>query len=236
MDVLVKDFMIANPFCVEPEASVQNAFDLMVDEGIYHLPVVDTHRYVVGVVSIGDLAAALRTPVGQNDAREEGDRLATREAMVSQAMSFSPVVVFASTTVEEAGRRMVRDAIGCLPVVDEHGRLEGIVSEADILEAYACDASGRAIDPLSRAEVAGNRIVQALRDEGERLVQSLPLYDQIGPQLAIARLRSIEDAIVRSERGELHVCARCNGRISANRLRGLPGTTLCSRCAREMEW
>jgi CBS domain-containing protein len=155
---------------------------------------------------------------------------------VGEVMSYIPDTVLPSTPVDEAARRMALRAIGCLPVVDEQGRLEGILSETDVLEAYAAVVSGTEIDSTRRDEVRDERLVESLRAEGERLARTLPLYDQIGPKLAVARLRSLEEAIARAERGELRSCVRCKGRISADRLRALPGTTLCSRCAREVEW
>jgi acetoin utilization protein AcuB len=236
MSMLVKDLMSIDPVCVEPGATAISALDLMVDEGVRHLPVVDVRRYVVGVVSIDDLAAALPTAVSFQRRLEAPDRRDVCAVKVGELMSYAPDSVLSSTPAGEAARHMALKAIGCLPVVDEQGRLEGILSESDILEAYAAAVSGTEIDRTPLAESRDNRLAEALRAEAERLTRTLPLNDQIGPKLAVARLRSLEEALLRVEQGELHSCVRCKGRISANRLRALPGTTLCSRCGREVEW
>jgi CBS domain-containing protein len=42
-------------------------------------------------------------------------------------------VAAANDAAADAGERMIRHKIGCLPVVDENGRLAGIVTEEDFL-------------------------------------------------------------------------------------------------------
>jgi CBS domain-containing protein len=70
--VLVEDLESGDPVSVEPEAPALRALDLMVDEGVRHLPVVDPRRHVVGVISLDDLTAALRVPVSLH--QRLGDR------------------------------------------------------------------------------------------------------------------------------------------------------------------
>jgi CBS domain-containing protein len=58
----VGDRMTRDPEVIEPEASVGEALDRMLDGGFRHLPVVEDGR-VIGVVSMRDLAlAASRRP------------------------------------------------------------------------------------------------------------------------------------------------------------------------------
>jgi hypothetical protein len=53
--------------------------------------------------------------------------------------------------------------------------------------------------------------------------------------LARRRLAALESALERASGARLGVCERCGGRIAVARLRALPGTTLCVRCARGAE-
>ena len=55
-------------------------------------------------------------------------------------------------TVEDAARFLCRNRIGALPVVDAHGRLLGMITETDVLTAFAevLSAGG----PSSRLEVS----------------------------------------------------------------------------------
>jgi len=158
------------------------------------------------------------------------------QARVGDVMSYTPETIRSSSSALEAARCMVQNAIGCLPVVDEEGRLEGIVSESDILRAYAAEGAGRDAHVAPDAASEDARRVETLREEAERLNRSISSSDPASSKLAVARLQSLEEAIARAESGELLSCTRCRGTISWNRLRALPGTTICSRCARDMEW
>jgi hypothetical protein len=149
-------------------------------------------------------------------------------------MTYAPDAVLAGASAAEAARHMAVKGIGCLPVVDEKGELRGLLSETDLLQAFAEVTTER-----TGQEPAGSRderLIEVLRGERELLSRDLALHDRVGPSLAALRLRSLEDAIARAERGELRHCVRCSGAIPVNRLRALPGTTLCYRCAREVDW
>ena len=53
--------------------------------------------------------------------------------------------------------------------------------------------------------------------------------------LATRRLEVIDRALDHAAQGRLSVCDGCGGRIPLTRLRALPGTTRCVRCARDEE-
>jgi CBS domain-containing protein/RNA polymerase-binding transcription factor DksA len=228
--------MSRDPVCLEPGAAVAEALDLIVDEGVSHLPVVDAKRRVVGIVSIHDLAAALPIPVSAHRAPEDLARHAVHARWVGELMSYAPDTVSADTLATDAARRMAIKGIGCLPVVDAEGRLEGILSETDVLQAFAAGAGKGGEESTASASSDEDRFVGELRGEQETLSRDLALHNQVGPELAAIRLQAVQDAIARAERGELRTCVRCSGTISINRLRALPGTTLCGRCARDAEW
>ena len=61
-------------------------------------------------------------------------------------MTRSPIVVDRNTTIAQAARLMTDRRVKRLPVVDPNGRLEGIVSRADILVAFARDDEAIADD------------------------------------------------------------------------------------------
>ena len=51
------------------------------------------------------------------------------EAKAGEIMSIPPIVVSEQTTLKEAAKLMIENGIGCLPVVDQMGRLTGVVNE-----------------------------------------------------------------------------------------------------------
>jgi acetoin utilization protein AcuB len=54
-------------------------------------------------------------------------------------------------------------------------------------------------------------------------------------EMAIRRLRALDFALERAEKGQLDVCDGCGGKIAPARLRALPGTSLCIACAQAAE-
>lgn len=258
----VGNWMTRDPISVREDVSALEAFDRMVDAGIRHLPVVDGGRRVVGIVSIDDLRAAFPFDVSTVRPFGPNERDAAQDYRVSDAMTWAPQTARASDPLEEAVHRLAEFRIGCLPVVDEDERLEGILSETDAL--HALEASLRKAGPPAdaREKHRSGELVDALWAERERLVEqmakwqdaervlSADLHDEPRDRAergsderdvagldrlserASRRLRAIERALERVEEGRFGFCERCQGRIPANRLRALPQATLCMRCAR----
>ena len=110
------------------------AYDIMRLGDVRHMPVVRSGR-LVGVVSERDLLRALPSHLG--DVEVEGDRRFLNSVSVSRVMSSPAIVIDAKATVREAARVMAEKKIGCLPVMDDMGRLLGIVTEIDILRVVA---------------------------------------------------------------------------------------------------
>jgi acetoin utilization protein AcuB len=134
----VKTLMSGAPVCIEADAPVLALLDLMLDRGIRHLPVVDRERRVQGIVSINDLRAASPFVVdGPSGGLSAGEREFLREQSVDEVMSRAPYTIGPEASVREAAECMADRRIGCLPVVDEQGRLEGILSATDLLQALA---------------------------------------------------------------------------------------------------
>ena len=110
------------------------AHDIMRLGDVRHMPVVRSGR-LVGVVSERDLLRALPSHLG--DGEVEGDRRFLNSVAVSRVMSSPAIVIDAKASVREAARVMAEKKIGCLPVLDDMGRLLGIVTETDILQVVA---------------------------------------------------------------------------------------------------
>lgn len=104
---------------------------------IRHLPVL-AHGRLVGIVSQRDLfRAAISTALHLRPAAEQEwlGKISIREVMVSPVFTVTP-----DTGVREAVSLMLKQKIGCLPVV-ENGELVGLVSETDFLSLL-----GRVLD------------------------------------------------------------------------------------------
>jgi len=127
--------MTGSPIALEGDAAALLALDLMIDRGIRHLPVIDGDRRVIGVVAFNDLRAAFPIPISLSAPPRSEERPELRELTVSEVMSEAPITIDAEQPVEEAAQMMVDRHISCLPVVDAEGRIDGILTETDLLQA-----------------------------------------------------------------------------------------------------
>jgi len=115
---------------VDTHASLRQAQRILDRRNIRHLFVMDGKR-LVGIVTDRDLrkaAPSSKSPLTTSEREEFMDELKVVEVMLRKLITASP-----STTVREAAKVMIREKIGCLPVV-EGKTLVGIVTETDLLE------------------------------------------------------------------------------------------------------
>jgi acetoin utilization protein AcuB len=120
----VEELMATAVISLRATDTVGHAREQMEAAEIHHLPVVDGHNHVVGMVSDRDL----RNGTG------DGERLA-------RVMKHPAHTVRRNTPAHHAAALLWRHHIGSLPVVESDGQLVGIVTVGDFL-AFACHALG----------------------------------------------------------------------------------------------
>jgi IMP dehydrogenase len=110
--------MILNPITLTPERPLRDALRLMEQYSISGVPIVDGDGRLRGIITNRDLQfeRELDRPVAD---------VMTRDNLVT-----TPI----GTSLEEAERILHRERIEKLPVVDEHGRLRGLITVKDIFK------------------------------------------------------------------------------------------------------
>jgi acetoin utilization protein AcuB len=120
---------------VGPQAGVFEAQDLMNNHRIRHLPVVDSEDRLIGIVTDRDIRSALPYRFFKDffseAEKERFARLKVEDVMTRKVLSISP-----SYTIQDALLMIQNSRVGALPVVDENGRLKGILSVRDLLRAF----------------------------------------------------------------------------------------------------
>src|SRR5512134_3120973 len=141
--------MKRNPVFVDEGDSMKKAMDLLKEHEIRHLPVLKGGDRLVGIVSERDIKQASPSPATALEIREIYYLL--DKVKVRQIMTRRPYTISSTAPYEEAALIMREKRIGCLPVVDA-GKLVGILTETDILDAFieAMGVSG----PGYRMEIA----------------------------------------------------------------------------------
>ncbi|MBI4763246.1 MAG: CBS domain-containing protein [Deltaproteobacteria bacterium] len=128
----IKELIPRNPVTISPETTFVEAREIIQDKGITHLPVVDKHNNLIGLVADRDIRET-----GPSDASSlsilEVNYLLVRLKVSSFMTPLDKLITInPDTPPEDAVQLMHDNKIGCLPVVED-GVLYGIFTETDAL-------------------------------------------------------------------------------------------------------
>ena len=137
----VRDLMTTDPLTVSPDTLLKEAARTMVRSKVSGLPVL-VDGALVGIVTEGDF-------LRQEANRGQPYRFSLLDALFGEGPSDAPAaetvvevmteMVISTTpevTIGEAARVMANKRVKRLPVVDEDGVLIGIISRADVVNAF----------------------------------------------------------------------------------------------------
>jgi CBS domain-containing protein len=217
-DARVRDVMTRDVVAVDADATFRELVDTLTTHRISAVPVVDSDSMVIGIVSESDLLAKVVTG-GDPHARLKGGwsaRSATRRksqaASASGLMTSPAVTTGPRVSVVDAARTAAAEMVRRMPVVDDAGRLVGIVTPTDLLSVFDRsdeDIRGHVIDDILRAQFCINPLSVGVKvDQGV-----VSLYGELE---SAALVRTVGDA-VRSTRGVVGVTNKLSYRISENR-------------------
>jgi CBS domain-containing protein len=157
----VKEIMTANAlkFCT-PETNIHNAAQSMREANCGALPVVDRNKRVLGIVTDRDICLSL----AQNTNK------AIEHRTVGEIMTRDVKTIRGTEEVTEALRKMRERKIGRLPVVDEQGSLQGIVSLNKLLNVSV--AKGK--EAVGDVHSSGENLMKTLQAVAKRREAKLP--------------------------------------------------------------
>lgn len=151
----VKDIMTEDVITVSPDASIYDCAKLLGEKKISGVPVVDGDGEVVGMLSEADimkliesrdisinlilpspldvLELPVRMKLGLDELANSAEKAAS--ARVRDMMTKSVVTISPEEDISKAAKIMADENINRLPVMDEKGKLAGIITRGDIIEA-----------------------------------------------------------------------------------------------------
>jgi CBS domain-containing protein len=138
MDRNVSEVMTSNPRSVEPSTPVVEAARMMKSEDVGSIPIVEGDR-LVGMITDRDIVV--------RDVAEGRDPQSTT---VGEIASRDLVTIDPDQGIEEAARLMARHQLRRLPVVEEDGRLVGIVAQGDIAQLGDDSLTGEVVERISQ--------------------------------------------------------------------------------------
>ena len=152
MSKTVAEIMTTDPVTVSPKTSLQEAIQILADREISGLPVVDDGGKLVGVISETDLtwqATGVEAPPYvmfldsviylQNPAKHNQEVHKALGQTVEEAMSGRLTTVKGNQLVREAAQIMHDKKVRRLPVVDDSGKLVGMITQGDVIRMMAAE-------------------------------------------------------------------------------------------------
>ncbi|WP_030896247.1 CBS domain-containing protein [Streptomyces sp. NRRL S-474] len=137
---IVSDVMTHTVVAVGRDASFKDVVELMQEWKVSALPVLEGEGRVIGVVSEADLLVKEEFRDSDPDRFTQMSRLsdlAKAGGMTAADLMSSPAVtVHPGATLAQAARVMAQRKVKRLPVVNDEGLLEGVVSRADLLKVF----------------------------------------------------------------------------------------------------
>ena len=130
LNTKINDIMAKDVIYVYPDVGVVKAFETLLKYKISCLPVVDSDKKVIGIITTTD--------IGYNLILDEY----TLDTKVSDVMTRDVISITPDKVIIDAIRKMdgyghKGEIINQLPVVDENNKLVGIISDGDIIRALS---------------------------------------------------------------------------------------------------
>jgi CBS domain-containing protein len=133
----VQEAMTSNPAAITPDTTVQEAARLMKTEDVGALPVVEDGRLTC-VITDRDLAI-------RGVAEGAGADTPVRDLASKDVVTIDP-----QQSLDEAARLMAQHQVRRLPVVEEDGRLVGMLAQADVAAAGHDALTGEVVEKISQ--------------------------------------------------------------------------------------
>lgn len=129
-NVKVSEWMSSPVSTVHHDTPITEAHMLMKEKNIRRLPVVDRHDKLIGIVTIGDVREASPSDASSLSIWEMNYLLS--KLKVEKVMTKKPLTIQQNAPIIDAAQIMLEKKVSGLPVVDQDGKLVGILTESDV--------------------------------------------------------------------------------------------------------
>jgi CBS domain-containing protein len=133
----IRDLMTENPCAIDAEKSVAYAAKMMRDEDVGLAPIVEGDK-LIGTLTDRDIAVRV---VAEG---KDPEQTTVREVASTNLVTIDP-----QQDLDEALRLMAKHQVRRLPVVEEDGRLVGVVAQADVAREGDDKQTGQVVQEIS---------------------------------------------------------------------------------------
>src|SRR3982751_4826378 len=134
----VRDLMSSNPCSIDADQPVAYAAKMMRDEDVGLAPIVEGDK-LIGTVTDRDIAIRV-VAEGKDPA----------QTTVREIASTNLVTIDPQQDLDEALRLMAKHQVRRLPVVEEDGKLIGVVAQADVARNADDARTGEVVEEISK--------------------------------------------------------------------------------------
>ena len=138
MGKTIRDLMTKNPCSIDADKPVAYAAKMMRDEDVGLAPIVEGQR-LIGTLTDRDIA--IRVVAEGKD---------PQTTTVREVATTSVVTVDPDQDLDEALRLMAKNQVRRLPVVEEDGKLAGVVAQADVARHASEQQTGELVEEISK--------------------------------------------------------------------------------------
>ena len=140
MSQSVRDVMTSNPCTIDADKPVAYAAKMMRDEDVGLAPIVEGDK-LIGMLTDRDIAIRVVA-----EGRDPG-HVTVKEVASKQVVTIDP-----QQDLDEALRIMAKHQVRRLPVVEEDGKLVGVVAQADVAREGDDAQTGELVEEISKQE------------------------------------------------------------------------------------
>jgi len=127
--MLVKHIMKKNVITLRPEDTISLALKSMKENKIRHIPIVNDHHILVGIITERDVKDASPS-IFQLELKENFLTKPIKDVMSTDLITGHPL-----DFVEEIAAVLIDNQIGCLPILQDR-KLVGLITETDLLHTF----------------------------------------------------------------------------------------------------
>jgi CBS domain-containing protein len=154
----VSDVMTTHVHVASPQAPFKVLVRLIEENKVSAIPIVDQQGIPIGIVSEADLLLKERRHELESSEdflhlrKRHNERAKAEGTVASQVMTSPAITVAADTPLSQAAQMMQKKNVRRLVVVDQRGRIAGIVSRSNLLQVFL------RTDHELRDEIAGTLV------------------------------------------------------------------------------
>jgi CBS domain-containing protein len=134
----IRDLMTKNPCTIDADKPVAYAAKMMRDEDVGLAPIVEGQK-LIGTITDRDIAVRV---VAEG---KDPEFTKVRDVATTRLVTVDP-----DQDLGEALRLMAQNQVRRLPVVEEDGKLAGVIAQADVAKHATDSQTGEVVEQISR--------------------------------------------------------------------------------------